>query len=85
MGWVVFHTFAFLMADALQCVPVKAVWDTNIHAKCIDLQALIYAGAGFSIFEDFVIMLLPIPELKSLNLDSRKKVALFFMFALGSL
>ncbi|KAH9219973.1 hypothetical protein DL95DRAFT_290708, partial [Leptodontidium sp. 2 PMI_412] len=84
MGWVVFHTFAFLMADALQCVPVKAVWDTNIHAKCIDLQALIYAGAGFSIFEDFVIMLLPIPELKSLNLDSRKKVALFFMFALGS-
>lgn len=73
------------MADCLQCIPVKSVWDTTVHAECIDLHALVYAGAGFSIVEDFVIMLLPITELKSLNLDVRKKIALFFMFALGSL
>ncbi|KAH6714727.1 hypothetical protein BKA61DRAFT_517961 [Leptodontidium sp. MPI-SDFR-AT-0119] len=84
MGWAFCHTFAFLVADAFQCVPVKAVWDTTIDAKCINLQTLIYAGAGFSIVEDFIIMLLPISELRSLKLDLRKRIVLFFMFALGS-
>jgi hypothetical protein len=32
-----------------------------------------------------VIIALPIPELKNLNLTVRKRVGLIFMFALGSL
>ena len=44
-----------------------------------------YAAAGFSIFEDFVIMLLPVWELKDLSLNTKKKFALMFLFALGSL
>jgi hypothetical protein len=45
----------------------------------------VYAAAGLSILEDLVIMLLPVMELKALKLDLKKKLALAFMFALGSL
>ncbi|KFY91841.1 hypothetical protein V500_04440, partial [Pseudogymnoascus sp. VKM F-4518 (FW-2643)] len=46
--------------------------------------AFVYAAAGFSIFEDFIIMMLPVWELKDLSLNLRKKIALIFLFALGS-
>ncbi len=73
------------MAVTLQCVPIKALWDTDIKARCVDNRALGFAGAGASIFEDFAVMLLPVSELKSLHLDLKKKFALIFMFAVGSL
>ncbi|KFY32527.1 hypothetical protein V493_00117 [Pseudogymnoascus sp. VKM F-4281 (FW-2241)] len=84
IGWMVGHTVAFVLVVTFQCVPVKAVWDHSIQGTCTNSQAFVYAAAGFSIFEDFVIMLLPIWELKDLSLNSKKKLALMFLFALGS-
>ncbi|KAE9374985.1 hypothetical protein N431DRAFT_335608, partial [Stipitochalara longipes BDJ] len=84
MGWMVCHTMAFTFGVAFQCFPVQALWDLSIHGQCLNVNALTIAGAIFSIVEDFVIMLLPISELKGLNLSSRKRAVLCFMFAVGS-
>ncbi|KFY63171.1 hypothetical protein V497_02092 [Pseudogymnoascus sp. VKM F-4516 (FW-969)] len=84
MGWMICHTLAFGLVVTLQCVPVNSVWDHTVHGKCSNSQAFVYAAAGFSIFEDFVIMLLPVSELKDLSLNLKKKIALMFLFALGS-
>ncbi|KFY03620.1 hypothetical protein O988_01359 [Pseudogymnoascus sp. VKM F-3808] len=84
IAWMIGHTIAFVMVVVFQCVPVRAVWDHSIQGKCTNSQAFVYSAAGASIFEDFVIMLLPIWELKDLSLNSRKKLALIFLFALGS-
>ncbi|CZS98261.1 uncharacterized protein RCO7_08933 [Rhynchosporium graminicola] len=84
IAFMLVHGAAFFFIVAFQCLPVRSLWDREIPGKCVDLQALIYAGAGLSIFEDFAIMLLPIFELKGLNLSRRKRVALGCMFALGS-
>lgn len=85
IAWMVGHTIAFSLVVAFQCVPVRAIWDRSIQGKCANSQAFVYSAAALSIFEDFVIMLLPIWELKDLSLNSRKKIALMFLFALGSL
>ena len=82
---MVCHTIAFVVVVSFQCTPVDAVWDIAVHGKCINSQAFVYTAAGFGILEDFVIMLLPIWELKGLKLELRKRIALGFMFALGSL
>ncbi|KAH6700010.1 hypothetical protein BKA61DRAFT_706227, partial [Leptodontidium sp. MPI-SDFR-AT-0119] len=82
--FMVCHGTVFFFVVAFQCVPVRSIWDREIAGQCLNSQALIYTGAGFSIFEDFAIMLLPIFELKGLNLSCRKRVAIGFMFALGS-
>ena len=73
------------MALTLQCIPVNAVWDLSVQGKCIDSSAIVFVGAGLSILEDVVIVLLPVPELKGLALSFRKRLAVMFMFALGSL
>lgn len=85
MAWQFCHTLAFLFGDMFQCVPVDAVWMPQRAGKCLDFNAFSFAGAGLSIFEDIVITLLPISELKGLNLTLRKRIALCLMFALGSL
>ncbi|EFQ28954.1 uncharacterized protein GLRG_04098 [Colletotrichum graminicola M1.001] len=45
---------------------------------------IVYAGAACSILEDLFLIVLPIPELLKLQLSSKKRIALVFMFALGS-
>ncbi|RFU25092.1 hypothetical protein B7463_g11247, partial [Scytalidium lignicola] len=72
------------MVPLLKCTPVKAVWDRSIEGKCISLEAFGYAAAAASILEDLVILVLPVSELKNLNLGTKKKIALMFMFSIGS-
>lgn len=83
--WIACNAFAFSIAITLQCIPVKAVWDISVNGKCVNSRALVFSGAGISMFEDIVIILLPVPELKSLALSLRKRLAVMFLFALGSL
>jgi hypothetical protein len=85
LAWMICHLVGFFIAVTCQCIPISAIWDLSVHGKCVNSTAIVYAGAGFSIFEDIVIILLPVRELKNLNLSTQKKVAVIFMFALGSL
>ncbi len=85
MACVLGQTIAFALVIAFQCTPVDSYWDTTIPGKCIHSQAFVYSAAGINILEDLIIMFLPVMELRSLKLDLRKKFALGFMFALGSL
>ncbi|KAH8746684.1 hypothetical protein F5882DRAFT_446278, partial [Hyaloscypha sp. PMI_1271] len=84
MAFIIVQTIALALVVSFQCTPVDSYWDITIPGKCIHSQAFVYAAAGLSILEDLVIMLLPVMELKALKLDLKKKLALAFMFALGS-
>lgn len=80
----VLHGVIFVFCVAFQCIPVDSIW-TQEGRKCLDTQALVYTGAAFNIFEDFMVMFLPVFELRGLNVSTKRRVALVFMFALGSL
>ncbi|KFY78628.1 hypothetical protein V499_02254 [Pseudogymnoascus sp. VKM F-103] len=56
----------------------------SVVGKCADQQAFVYSGAAVSIFEDIVIMFLPVYELNGLTLSLKKRLVLVFMFAIGS-
>ena len=85
LAWMACSNFAFTMATSLQCIPVQAVWKLSIDGKCVNTSAVNFAVAAFSIFEDVVIILLPVPELKSLPLSLRQRLGVMFMLAFGSL
>lgn len=85
MACIIAQTVGFCVAISFQCTPANSYWDFSVKGKCIHSLAFVYSAAGLSILEDFIIMLLPVMELKALKLNLRKKFALGFMFALGSL
>ena len=85
IAWMVCHIIGFFMAVTLQCIPVRAAWDLTQKGKCVNSSVMVAAGAACSIFEDVVIILLPVREIKYLNLGPRKRLAIILMFSLGSL
>ncbi|KAL1595927.1 hypothetical protein SLS60_009617 [Paraconiothyrium brasiliense] len=80
------HGLVFLILVVFQCVPVKSIWDKTIaDAKCLPVSAAIgFTGAGLSIVEDIIILLLPLPLVWKLQMSTRKKVGIIFLISVGS-
>lgn len=52
---------------------------------CLDINALAYANSGLSIAQDIIIIALPVRVVWKMNMDTKKKWSVAFMFALGGL
>lgn len=100
IAFVALAGIAFVVTGTVQCIPISMPivdpffsiltdtgrsFDRSISGKCIDLNALAYANAGIGILQDFIILILPFPEVVYLNMRTRKKVLLLLMFSLGTL
>ncbi|PMD24487.1 hypothetical protein NA56DRAFT_566706, partial [Hyaloscypha hepaticicola] len=78
------HGIAYLLAVSFQCTPADALWNPEEQGKCMSLTTIGVSGAFFSIFEDVIILLLPIPEIINLQMSTTKKWALCLLFGIGS-
>ncbi|KAJ5692528.1 hypothetical protein N7462_001951 [Penicillium macrosclerotiorum] len=77
--WMVGSGFIF-------CVPVRAFWslDHQYHiSHCLPEGPIWFSNAGIQIFTDVIILILPMPLLSRLNLPTRQKAGLMFVFGLG--
>ncbi|KUJ10782.1 uncharacterized protein LY89DRAFT_787162 [Mollisia scopiformis] len=84
MAFVGLHGVIFIIVILFQCLPLASIWNHAIEGHCANLQAIAYAGAAFSILEDLVILVLPLPQLNTLSLPLNKKLGLMLMFSVGS-
>lgn len=85
MGLVMSYCTASVVVGIFQCTPLPRYWDRAIPGTCIDTQKFWYANGSFNIVTDVIIILLPMPVFYTLRLRRQQKVALMFIFALGSL
>lgn len=80
------HGCIYSVLFALQCLPVESIWDRHISSsKCLDIVAIAYSNGALSILEDIAILILPFPEVWSLNMDRRHRLALLLLFSIGLL
>jgi hypothetical protein len=54
-------------------------------AKCMNFAAKWFSDAAVNILTDFILLSIPMPFLKGLNLPYRQKAGLIAVFALGGL
>ncbi|KAL8372466.1 hypothetical protein RB595_002003 [Gaeumannomyces hyphopodioides] len=83
--FMVLHGTIFFFLCIFQCLPISAAWELSAEAKCLDFRVIAYAGGAFSIFEDIVLVLLPVPELMTMTMNWKKAIGLSFMFGFGLL
>ncbi|PNS19375.1 hypothetical protein CAC42_2552 [Sphaceloma murrayae] len=84
MAWII----AAFFATVFQCTPVGYAYDKKLgggNGHCINLTASWYSNSIFNITSDFVITLLPMPVISSLQMRRREKFMLCGLFALGFL
>lgn len=85
IAFVALYAIAFTLVLAFQCYPVKAFWDRSLDHICVNTQDIVYASAAISVFQDFIIIILPIPELIGLQVSIQKRVNVMVMFSVGLL
>ncbi|ETS74685.1 hypothetical protein PFICI_13169 [Pestalotiopsis fici W106-1] len=80
---VVWAMILFIGAFVI-CTPVQYNWDKfSVVGTCGDVRMLWAVTGGLNIFSDLVIMLLPMPYLYGLSLQTYKKVGLMATFGIG--
>ncbi|KAL9134164.1 MAG: hypothetical protein Q9175_004658 [Cornicularia normoerica] len=83
MSYVILYAFASIIATVVQCTPLERIWDHAVPGTCINLTAFWYANASANIIGDFLILALPMPVIRSLQLPQRQRLGLIVVFALG--
>ncbi|ETS83104.1 hypothetical protein PFICI_04980 [Pestalotiopsis fici W106-1] len=85
MAFKLLHGLIYTFVVIFQCSPVSAFWDTTItDAKCFNEGIIVFSGAVVSIAEDIALMVLPISELRKLQVSGRKRWGVAIMFAFAS-
>jgi hypothetical protein len=85
MTYVACFGTCVIIATALECNPVRRVYDKSVYGTCINLTAFWYTVAVNNILTDIVILLMPMPVIQTLRLPPRHKYGLMIVFALGAL
>jgi hypothetical protein len=80
----VYGTWAFISAW-LNCLPVAKFWNESLDGYCLNKEGLWFSNSALHILSDLIILILPMPVLKSLQLPKKQKMALMAVFALGGL
>ncbi|EEU34878.1 uncharacterized protein NECHADRAFT_55092, partial [Fusarium vanettenii 77-13-4] len=78
---------AFCLAIAFQCRPISYFWngwDGEHQGHCTDANATAWSYAALSIATDIWMLIIPLSQLRSLNLSWKKKVGVGIMFCLGT-
>lgn len=65
------------------CQPLSTKWDPTPHGHCGSETNTTLAGGITDIFFDFLVLVIPIPQVWRLKISNLSKVALTAVFALG--
>jgi hypothetical protein len=82
---VISYTIWTVLGSIFACIPTRAFWTKEPGAKCINQTVMWFTNAAINIATDFIIILLPMPVIKSLQLARRQKLALYVIFAIGGM
>jgi hypothetical protein len=75
-----------LFGGIFMCSPINFFWDKSIElGTCLDRSTVWFTDAGVNAVQDLVLLVLPIPMVRRLDIDTRLKRVLIGVFILGSL
>ena len=76
---------AVIVVCTVSCNPIRGYWNKTIKSSCVDIEKFTIAATVPHVLTDVIVLLLPIRMIWRLQLDHNRKLALSFIFLLGSL
>ncbi|PMD18571.1 hypothetical protein NA56DRAFT_751260 [Hyaloscypha hepaticicola] len=67
-----------------QCIPIESIWNPTLSKRCIDVNTFTVTTATVNTALDVIIIVIPLPELRTLKLHWKRKVGVFVVFLTGS-
>ncbi|RSL58435.1 hypothetical protein CEP54_007771 [Fusarium duplospermum] len=78
---------ASILVSIFPCTPISYFWNQwdGLHqGKCMDINAILWSHASFSVALDLWMLAVPLWQLRSLQLHWKKKVSVAIMFSVGT-
>lgn len=82
-SFVLAYSLVQIFAIIFQCLPIKAIWDTSIEGRCINVNDVYLVCSSMNIATDVIILAMPMPRLWKLRISQTEKLQLCIIFALG--
>jgi len=83
-AWVILGWVAVQIAFFTTCRPFTGYWAVPPpNPQCTTLEHFAIVQAAFNISSDVLIILLPMPMIKSLSLPLKQKIGLGLLFSMG--
>ncbi|PVI05588.1 hypothetical protein DM02DRAFT_685393 [Periconia macrospinosa] len=83
-GVITAFTTAVFFAELLACQPISATWKVESKVRsCMDMSTFYTIQASINVAVDLLLLVFPMPLLRILNIDKRKKIALVLIFSIG--
>ena len=79
-----FFTIHFFLT-IFQCIPRQKIWNPTMAGSCIDAERSFIASSVINVFDDFLILGLPLVFTWKLQTPVHKKVRISVIFASGLL
>ncbi|EKG20982.1 hypothetical protein MPH_01707 [Macrophomina phaseolina MS6] len=84
LAFTVLYALEAILLSVFSCTPVNFFWIRTSAGHCVNFKALWFSHAALNIFSDVLIISLPMPVIKGLNIPTKQKFALMAIFALGA-
>jgi hypothetical protein len=82
-AFVIAWGIGITVALALACRPIEAYWDASVEGYCLNLVQFTYFTNITNMITDVWIFLMPVPVIWHLQLQTKKKLLLCFIFSIG--
>ena len=79
VGWLIAINFLALFT----CIPVRKAWNPMLPGHCLASHKTFLGATISNIVLDFILLVLPIPMLWALHIQTSRKIALVGVFAAG--
>ncbi|KAI1662524.1 hypothetical protein F4813DRAFT_485 [Daldinia decipiens] len=68
----------------LECIPLAHLWNPTLPARCINTSIVGSVAYAQNIITDVIILSMPIPLIRGLQISKQKKWGLIFAFTIGT-
>ncbi|TGO08978.1 hypothetical protein BTUL_0184g00250 [Botrytis tulipae] len=83
IGIVIAYSIAAVSATIWSCNPIEKSWNKALPGSCIQIGNVWYSTSVMAIVTDLIIIVLPIYQIRRLQLPLSQKFGLVLMFSLG--
>ncbi|CAG9982304.1 unnamed protein product [Clonostachys byssicola] len=87
MAIIMVPSVVLIFVQIFQCKPIHWVWHgwrfAYYRDRCMDIHTITFVAAGLNIFQDCVVLLLPLPSVFRLKMEKKSKWGIIVMFSLG--
>ena len=83
---VIFLTYiALFFSTVFECTLIRKSWNPLLPGHCLKPIGLPYASGAINVASDIYVLILPIPCVWDLNMNTTRKLRILSIFSLGIL